>query len=52
MDKDDSERSQKMIEEQITRALATKGEEVHACTCTCIHTMYNHVCNNKVCGNA
>ena len=28
MDKDDEERSQKMIEEQITRALASKGEEV------------------------
>ena len=40
MDKDDEERSQKMIEEQITRALASKDdtEEVW------FDTVYIHVC--------
>lgn len=33
MDKDDEERTQKMIEQQIARALASKTEEVR-CTCS------------------
>ena len=49
MDKDDAERSQKMIEEQITRALATKGDvdEVYThymylcmCLLNCMHCVF------------